>query len=177
MKQRVLHAGCGGKHVPEQYFSDFEEVRLDIDARCNPDIVSSMVEMTAVPDECFDAVYSSHTLEHLRTHEVRQCLYNFRRILKPGGIAMIVVPNLENVKATEEVLYTSISGPISGLDMIYGHHAMTPGNPYMEHHCGFIPETLKAAMESVGFQNVETVTDDCYNLTGMANAPLENNHV
>lgn len=177
MKRRVLHAGCGGRELPPQYFHDCEEVRLDIDQRCKPDIICSMVDMSSVPDGTFDAFYSSHTLEHLYPHDVRQCLWNVKRVLKPGGIAMVVVPNLENVKATEDVLYESASGKVSGLDMMYGHHAMVAENPYMAHHCGFVPETLKAAMESVGFENVNTVTDEFYNLTGMATAPLESNHV
>lgn len=167
---RVLHAGAGGSTIPEQYFKGYEAVTLDIDPECKPDMVGSMVEMTFVPDNCFDGIYTAHTLEHLYPHEVRLCLHNFLRVLRPGGIVMIVVPNLEGVKATEDVLYESPSGPVSGLDMIYGHHRLLEGRPYMAHHCGFVPETLRGAMESVGFQNVNVITDDSFNLIGMATA-------
>lgn len=165
---RILHAGAGGSHVPEAYFPGFKEVTLDIDERCKPDILTSMVDMACVPDECFEAAYTSHTLEHVYPHEVRRCLWNLYRVLKPGGLLMVVVPNLSDVKPTEDVVYVSESGPICGLDMFYGHHEMIEESPYMAHKCGFIPETLKSALESVGFTNVKVEADACFNLNAMA---------
>lgn len=165
----MLHAGAGGTKVPPHYFpAGFKEVTLDIDQRCNPDMIGSMVEMTFVPDECFEAAYSSHTLEHLYPHEVRRCLWNFHRVLKPGGVMVMVVPNLEGVEPTEKVLYESESGPICGLDMYYGHHAMVEESPYMAHHCGFVKSTLEAAIQSVGFMKVNVHADGCYNLIAIA---------
>lgn len=164
---RVLHAGAGGSKIPTPYFEGFKEVTLDIDDRSKPDIVTSMVDMSPVPDECFEAAYTAHTLEHVYPHEVRRCLWNFHRVLKPGGVLLVVVPNLEGVEATEKVLYESPSGPISGLDMIYGHHDMVEQSPYMAHKCGFVKETLKAAFESVGFVNVSVTADDCFNLNAI----------
>ncbi len=173
LPKRVLHAGSGGSQIPDKYFVGYQPVTLDIDPGCKPDMVGSMVEPTFIPDECFDAIYTAHTLEHLYPHEVRLCLYNFLRILKPGGVVMIVVPNLEGIKATQDVVYDSPSGPVSGLDMIYGHHKLLEGRPYMAHHCGFVGETLMGAMQSVGFENVQVIADDVFNLIGMANAPFE----
>jgi len=165
---RVLHAGAGGAKIPAPYFPDHEPVTLDIDPRCSPDMVGSMVEMTFIPDECFEAAYTSHTLEHVYPHEVRQCLWNFHRVLKPGGVLMVVVPNLAGIQPTEDVVYHSPSGPICGLDMFYGHHALIAESPHMAHKCGFIQETLKSALESVGFVNVTVTADDCFNLNALA---------
>ena len=72
----------------------------------------------------FDAVYSSHSLEHLAPYEVPDALANFYRVLKPGGYTLIIVPDLEGIKADEEELYMSPCGPITGLDLIYGAHYM-----------------------------------------------------
>lgn len=175
---RVLHAGAGGSKVPGAYFPGFAEVTLDIDPRCQPDMVGSMVDMDFVPDETFEAAYTSHTLEHVYPHEVRRCLFNFLRVLKPGGCLVVTVPNLENVRPTGDVLYESKSGPICGLDMFYGHHALIEQSPYMAHKCGFIPETLREAVESVGFVNVRIDKDEFYNLTAIAQkAPKEQSHV
>jgi len=165
---RVLHAGAGGSSIPKPYFENFAPVTLDIDPRCEPDIVASMCDMSAIPDESFEAAYTAHTLEHVYPHEVRSCLWDFHRLLKPGGVLMVVVPNLENVKATEDVLYQSSSGPVSGLDMIYGMAGMVAKNPYMAHKCGFVSDTLRAAIESVGFEMVTVTPDDCYNLNALA---------
>ena len=43
-----------------------------------------------------DAVYASHVLEHLDRDEGRRLLRECRRVLKPGGVVRIVVPDLED---------------------------------------------------------------------------------
>jgi predicted SAM-dependent methyltransferase len=48
-------------------------------------------------DESFDACYSSHVLEHLTQNEASRLLSEIQRILKPGGVARIVVPDFEAV--------------------------------------------------------------------------------
>ena len=66
-------------------------------------------------------------------------LQEFKRCLKPGGYAVVFVPDLEGVHATEDVLIEAPCGPISGLDMIYGYaRALREGNLFMAHKCGFV---------------------------------------
>src|SRR6185295_16545775 len=144
----LLHAGCGT--TPRPAWADgFEEVRLDIDARCNPDIRASIVDMGEIGP--FEALYSSHCLEHLYPHQVPVALGEFFRVLKPGGKALIIVPDLEDVRPTEDALYLSEAGPICGLDMIYGKASLIAENPFMAHHSGFTADTLRGAMEAAGF--------------------------
>lgn len=47
------------------------------------------------PDGSADAVYHSHLLEHLDRDAVPGFLAEVRRVLKPGGVHRIVVPDLE----------------------------------------------------------------------------------
>lgn len=47
------------------------------------------------PDDSADVVYHSHVLEHLDRDVVPGFLAEVRRVLKPGGIHRIVVPDLE----------------------------------------------------------------------------------
>ena len=161
---RILHIGCGTRPLPE--WIEGTEVRLDIDASVQPDLIAPM---TALGDiGLFDIVYCSHALEHLFPHEVVIALSEFRRVLVPMGYALIIVPDLEGVTATPDVLYTSDSGlPISGFDMIYGHHRDTPGNPYMLHKTGFTAETMETALRSAGFNltNIKRAAD--YNLVSI----------
>lgn len=49
------------------------------------------------PDQTFDAVYHSHVLEHIDRDGAAGFLGECRRVLKPGGIVRIVVPDLETL--------------------------------------------------------------------------------
>lgn len=48
-------------------------------------------DMAGVPDKCYDFVYSSHCLEHLT--DMDTALKNWCRILKPGGVLFVCVPD------------------------------------------------------------------------------------
>ena len=55
----------------------FTEIRFDIDSSVKPDIVGSMTDMSAIISGGFDAIYSSHNIEHLYAHEVDTASQNF----------------------------------------------------------------------------------------------------
>ena len=168
MTKRILHAGCGGEHLPDWLAG--EEVRLDIDPECGPDIVASLTDMGEIGS--FDAIYCSHTLEHLYPHHVPLALDEFLRVLRHGGVAIVIVPDLEAVRPTEEVLYESRVGPIAGLDLFYGYRPWLQDNPYMAHHTGFVADTLWAALAAVGFQNIRTERMSGWNLMGVGLKPV-----
>lgn len=46
-------------------------------------------------DGTFTAVYASHVLEHLFVGQARRVLKECHRVLKPGGVVRMVVPDLE----------------------------------------------------------------------------------
>lgn len=149
--RRVLHAGCNGGPLPP-YFGECEEVRLDVDPQWRPDVLASITDLGDIG--VFDAVYCSHTLEHLYPHEVKTALREFRRVLSDDGYVMIWVPDLEDVRPTEELLFESPSGPIAGLDLYYGFRPKLAEMPHMAHHTGFTSTTLEAALREAGFTGV-----------------------
>lgn len=58
-----------------------------------------------------DAVYSSHVLEHLDPGDGRALLDEARRVLRPGGVLRIVVPDLEGIaRAYLEALAVAEAG-------------------------------------------------------------------
>lgn len=163
---RVLHAGCGVEPLPDWVHAT-SEVRYDIDPLVHPDIVGNMETLEGCEDDSFDAVYSSHSLEHLTIDGARRSLKAMRRVLKPGGRVAVIVPNLEGIEPTHEVLYEAPVGPITGHDMIYGHRAMAEGNAHMRHRCGFVRESLAEEMRSAGLEVMAVVADRAYNLVGI----------
>jgi predicted SAM-dependent methyltransferase len=47
------------------------------------------------PDASADCIYTSHTLEHLRREDGERLIAECHRVLKPGGVLRIVVPDLK----------------------------------------------------------------------------------
>jgi len=121
--------------------------------------------MTSLGDiGTFVAVWCCHSLEHLHPHDGITALQEFHRVLKPDGAAIIIVPDLEDVKPTDEVVYTSSAGPITGHDMYYGWRAHE--NEHMQHRTGFVKSTLEAALQKAGFARVDVKRGDGYQLVG-----------
>jgi SAM-dependent methyltransferase len=161
--KRVLNAGSGSyaarKLHPVFVREIWQEIRIDIDPQAKPDMVSSITDMRAsVSPQSFDAIWSSHTLEHLYAHEVPSALAEFKRVLKPDGFALITSPDLEAVASLilnsglDKVAYTSPAGPITPLDMLFGHSAsITRGQLYMVHKTGFTCASLGRRFVDAGF--------------------------
>src|SRR5215471_8361401 len=92
-----VNAGCGpadGSRIPA-FFHLWQQIRVDIDPDLKPDVVANIADLSAVPDETVDAVWSAHCIEHLFPHEVPMALAEFRRVLRKTGFACIVVPDLQ----------------------------------------------------------------------------------
>ncbi|TCZ52282.1 class I SAM-dependent methyltransferase [Roseicella aquatilis] len=179
----VLHVGCGvadPTRLPVEFFgaTEWRELRLDIDPAVAPDIVSSITDMAAVESGSVQAVWSSHNLEHLYWHEVPVALREFRRVLAPGGFALITLPDLQQVAELialdrlEEPAYLSPAGAITPLDILYGHCAsIASGNGFMGHRTGFTARTLEAALIAAGFSGVRVLRDGAFGLWARAWVP------
>ena len=83
-----LNLGCGGR-----YCSDWINVNF---TSTGPGVIAAnLLAGLPFPDASFDIVYHSHLLEHIPKPLVSGFLKECRRVLKPGGIIRVVVPDLE----------------------------------------------------------------------------------
>ena len=85
-----LNVGCG-----RHYHSDW--VNLDLQSDDPSVICHDVTQGIPFTDDHFEMVYHSHILEHLSPQQGRELIAECYRVLKPGGILRIVVPNLEEI--------------------------------------------------------------------------------
>jgi hypothetical protein len=163
-----LHIGCGSKSkadtTPGFAGGEWRELRLDIDARVKPDIVADMTDMSAVETGSVDALFSSHSLEHLYPHQVPVALAEFRRVLTPEGFAVVTCPDLQLAAGLvaggqlDEPIYISPDGPITAMDILFGHRAsLARGQTFMAHRTGFSLQSLADALTGAGFARVSAM--------------------
>lgn len=168
IRKKFLHVGCGMLTKESTTFGfktgAWDEVRFDINEAVKPDVLGTMTDLSNIADKSMDAIFSSHNIEHLFPHEVPVALKEFFRVLNDDGFLVITCPDLKSVCALvaedklAEPAYYSPSGPISPIDILYGHRAaMAAGNHYMAHKCGFTEKVLNSALQSAGFTMVLTI--------------------
>jgi hypothetical protein len=173
----LVNAGCGPSGNPRlpAFFDDWRQLRVDIDPQTEPDILTSVTDLSAIRTASADAVWSAHCLEHLFAHEVPSALAEFRRILRRGGFACVIVPDLQAIAQwiandrLHEPIYQSPAGPVTAHDMLWGFSpALELGHQAMAHHCGFTPTLLLQGLTACGFTEVILRRRSTLELAGVA---------
>lgn len=179
-ERKLLHVGCGRNTItstgPGFQSGGWREIRLDIDPDGQPDILGTLLDMSEVPDASIDAVFTSHTLEHLYAHEIPLALAEMRRVLRKDGMVLSTVPDLQaaaKMIADDrlfETAYESPVGPITPFDIVYSYRGFVGRDrPYMAHHSGFTLTTLMQAFKDAGFSGVIGIRrDSCFDLWVLA---------
>ena len=87
---RYVNLGCGSRYHARW-------INIDI-VPAGPDVIAhDLRQGIPLPDNSCEAVYHSHVLEHLRRPEALQFLRDCYRVLKPGGILRVAIPDLERI--------------------------------------------------------------------------------
>jgi len=82
-----LNIGCGARYHEHW-------INLDLASSSEHVTACDLRRHIPLPDASVPFVYSSHMLEHLRQDEAEVLMSEMHRVLAPGGIARIVVPDL-----------------------------------------------------------------------------------
>jgi Methyltransferase domain len=113
-------------------------------------------------------VYLSHVLEHLYKREAFELLRDVHRVLAPGGVARVVVPDIEKCmhayvqndqayfETRRRLWSVSIESAATPLELVLGNAGagVKPGN-FWGHKHGYDFETLSHVLRRAGFSSVE----------------------
>ena len=153
LREVKLHLGCGKRIMTGWTNLDCfaaEGIAYECDFR----------EPLPFADGVVTMLYSEHVLEHLREHEAQALLLECYRVLAPGGLLRIGVPDAEifiraYANGDQSFFHSAcqIGNPVQPLDTpmkVINQMARMGGH----HHYAWDYETLKLSLECAGFKNV-----------------------
>jgi SAM-dependent methyltransferase len=153
-----VHVGCGGHELPGWINIDNHPAPLAINLDWG----------LPLPDRSARYVFVSHLLEHL-FHPVQSgyLLAEIRRVLMPGGVARIVVPDIEQCLrayvAGDEAFFadrrrhwTWLPEDLTHLEsfLAYAGAGPWPDRLFEHHKFGYDFATLRRCLERASFTNV-----------------------
>lgn len=143
-----LNVGCG-KRVMEGWVNC--DIARDPEAERDPEIICDAKQIP-LEDECADVLQAIHLFEHFYRWQIDDVLKEWKRLLKPGGLLILELPNL--VKCCQNYLEGRMRGGKNPDQLsrwgIYGDPRT--GNPYMNHPWGYAPDELISLLKEAGFQ-------------------------
>ena len=149
---RVLDFGCSwGYGIHQLIARGYEAIGYEVSARraafgrrkLGVPIVDNARDLARLPSNSFDVIFSNHVLEH--TPSIREVLDQFARLLVPGGLAFIVLPNFSGRAAIGGRFWNWIGEP----------HPLAPTREFFLHN-----------LPRHGLRNVVTASDPFH--VGMA---------
>lgn len=87
---KLVNLGCGNRHHKDW-------INLDFHSNSKHVQTFNLNEPLPFKDNSIDVVYHSHVLEHFNKCKAKEFSKECYRVLKPGGIIRVVVPDLEDI--------------------------------------------------------------------------------
>jgi len=136
--------GCGKR--------DFGSGWIHVDGEKHPHATDDDVWLWNTESETADIIYSSHLLEYMDATDAQIILHQWFRVLKPGGILRLAVPDFEAmarlyISDTEKYPLKSFIGPLYG--------KMIMGNSFIFHKICYDFISLEKLLLATGFKKVE----------------------
>ena len=155
------------KHLeigPGDYPVDRQWDLLDVKRAPGIDVVARWGdEKLPVADRLYDLVYASHVLEHIPWFKTARALREVFRILKPGGVLEVWVPDFDKIL---EAYGAGRCGddwrkhnPRSDPWLWFNGRLFTYGPAPNWHRAVFDARSLRSRLKQAGFGNVHKLTE------------------
>jgi predicted SAM-dependent methyltransferase len=138
-----LHLGCGKRYIP-----GFLHVDLGDFPHLN--YRTGIDNLTMFSDDSADLIYCCHAFEYFDRHQAPQVLKEWRRVLKPGGMLRLAVPDFEALVS----LYIKTGDLNRILGPLYGRIAITTpeGRSTLYHRTTYDYKSLERFCLEAGFK-------------------------
>jgi len=143
MAEIKLNLGCGPRHL-DGY------IHIDLVKHPHVDWVADICNLHMFAQNTVSLIYAVHVFEHLYEQDARQALTEWLRVLKPGGVLRLSVPDFEALVDIyqQEGDLAPILGPL------YGAYNRST-NPIDKHKSAYDNLSLSAMLRIAGFVNIE----------------------
>ena len=85
-----LHLGCG-----KRYLDGY--IHVDIAEYDHIDYKTQIDKLEMFESNFADLIYASHCIEYFDRDEVKEVLSEWKRVLKPGGVLRLAVPDFSSL--------------------------------------------------------------------------------
>lgn len=142
MKKIKLNLGCGWRNFGEEW--------VHVDGGDYKHLNYHDITNLKFKDNTVDLIYASHVLEYFDINEVKKLLREWRRVLKPGGVLRIAVPDFEvmtQLYHNGKVKLKDIIGPLYG--------KMSMGTKTIYHKTTYDYESLNLLLYELAYNDIQ----------------------
>jgi tetratricopeptide (TPR) repeat protein len=147
---KKLNLGCGNKRLDGYVNVDVVEIKE----------VDEVFDMKQIPykDETISTISSEHSFEHLSFNDGKQAAKEFFRVLQPGGVLELYIPDLE--LCAKGYINADNNREINGYSektwysmTLFGAQKAENGSTaeHQFHLSGYSKDTIKTLLEDCGF--------------------------
>ena len=137
-----FNIGCGWRNFGKEW--------IHIDGGDYDHLDSKDIFLKKYNKNSAELIYASHLIEYIDREEIVSLLHRWKKILKPGGLMRLAVPDFKVCSR----LYLEGKYPLDNfLGPFYGRMIM--GDKIIYHKTVYDFQSLKILLENVGMKNIE----------------------